>query len=107
MVEPGRGVGPLGAGAGADGSQGAEDGLRDDGADFAGGGGEPVRGGAVAGGETFAGDDEGGGVGAWKLENVVSWVFLFFFLHFSSRSCPSDFHRQEADIKGEGRAYRS
>ncbi len=50
-------------------------GLADDGSDFAHAGGEAVRGGAVAGGETFAGDDKGCCVGAWGWG--VSFLFLF------------------------------
>lgn len=44
--------------------------LRDDGAELAASGGNAVRGGAVAGGEDFAGDDEGGGVGPEVEEEV-------------------------------------
>ena len=50
--------------------QGADDDLRDDGADLAGRGGQAVRGGAVAGGEALAGHDEGGGVGAEVEEEL-------------------------------------
>ena len=46
------------------GAQLRDTGLADDGADFAHAGGETVGGGAVACGEAFAGDDEGGCVGA-------------------------------------------
>ncbi len=46
-------------------AQRAEDALRDDGANFAGGGGYAVGGRAVACWEAFAGDDEGSRVGAW------------------------------------------
>jgi hypothetical protein len=38
--------------------------LGDDGTDLAGGGGDTVRGGAVARGEALAGDDEGRSIGA-------------------------------------------
>ncbi len=62
VVEPGRGGAAWG---GAAGPKGAEDDLGDDGADFARGGGETVRGGAVTGREAFAGYDEGGGVRTW------------------------------------------
>ncbi len=61
VVEPGRGVGGCGRASGA---EGPEDDLGDDGADFARGGREAVRGGAVAGREAFTGDDEGCSVGA-------------------------------------------
>ena len=61
VVEPGGGGGSGGRAALA---EGAEDALGDDGADFAGCGADAVGGGAVAGGEAFAGDDEGGCVGA-------------------------------------------
>ena len=45
----------------------AEDCLCDDGADLAGCGRDAVRGGAVTRGEAFAGDDECGSVGAWRM----------------------------------------
>jgi hypothetical protein len=48
-----------GFGSSAFGAQFGDPGLSDDGADFAHSGAEAVGGGAVAGGETFAGDDEG------------------------------------------------
>jgi hypothetical protein len=48
---------------GALGAQLRDTGLADDGADLAHAGGETVRGGAVAGREALAGDDEGGCVG--------------------------------------------
>ena len=63
VVEPRGGLGAFGARGGADGAKGAEDGLGDDGADFARGGGYAVRGGSIAGWETFARDDERGCVG--------------------------------------------
>lgn len=44
--------------------------LRDDGAELAAGGGDTVRGRAVAGGENFPRDNEGGGVGAEVLEEI-------------------------------------
>lgn len=53
------------------GLEGAEHALGDDGADLAGGGRETVRGGPVACRETFAGHDEGGGVGA-EVEEELS-----------------------------------
>ena len=62
VVEPWRGSRSRG---GALDAQGPEDNLGDDGADLAGRGGETVRGGAVARGETFTGYDEGGSVRAW------------------------------------------
>ena len=49
MVEPGRFI----LGGGAAGAEGSDEDLGDDGADFAGGGGDTVRGGAVAGGEAW------------------------------------------------------
>ena len=51
MVEPGGFV----CGSGAAGSEGADEDLGDDGADFAGGGGDAVGGGAVAGWEAWVG----------------------------------------------------
>jgi len=63
MVEPGRVV----AGGGAANAEGTEDALRDDGPDFARGGGKAVRGAAVARRETFARDDESCGVGACEV----------------------------------------
>ena len=66
MVQPRAGVG----GGGAAYAQGADDHLGDDGANLAGGGGQAVRGGAVAGGEALAGHDEGGGVGAEVEEEL-------------------------------------
>lgn len=71
VVEPGGGV-LLGRVA-LD-PEGTEDRLRDDGADLAGRGGEAVRGGAVAGREALAGDDEGGGVGAEVEEELAEHV---------------------------------
>lgn len=58
VVEPRGGVG-LGR---ATGTQRTEDALRDDGTDFAGGGGDTVRGGTVASREAFTRNDESGGV---------------------------------------------
>ena len=54
VVQPGRLI-ILGRAAGA---QGSDEHLGDDGADFAGGRGQAVRGAAVAGREALAGDDE-------------------------------------------------
>lgn len=51
VVEPGGFVG----GCGAAGAEGADEDLGDDGADFAGGGGDAVGGGAVAGWEAWVG----------------------------------------------------
>ena len=70
VVEPRGGVG----GGGAADAEGTDEGLGDDGADFARGGGDAVRGGAVAGGEALAGDDEGGRVGAEVEEEVAEDV---------------------------------
>ena len=69
VVEPRAGVG---GGRAAD-AEGRDGGLRNDRADLARGGGDTVRGGAVAGGEALAGNDEGGGVGAW--EDVLTDVW--------------------------------
>ena len=68
VVEPWGGVllGDLTLGA-----ERAEYRLRDDGADLAGRGGQAVRGGAVAGGETLAGNDEGRSVRA-KVEEELA-----------------------------------
>lgn len=46
-------------GSSASGAEGCDGCLRDDGADFTHSGAEAVGRGAIAGGETFAGDDEG------------------------------------------------
>ena len=62
VVEPRRGVG----GGGATDTKGTDEDLSDDGTDLAGSSGETVGGGTVAGRETLARDDEGGGVGAWS-----------------------------------------
>ena len=56
------------------GPQGTEDDLGDDGADFSRCSAEAVGGGAVAGREAFAGDDEGGGVGAEVEEELAEDV---------------------------------
>ena len=68
VVEPG-GVG--GACGRALLAEGPEDALGDDGADFAGGGGDAVRGRPVAGGEAFTGYDERGRVGSCYEESVM------------------------------------
>ena len=57
----------------ATGTERTDDDLRDDGTDFAGRGGETVRGGTVAGGEAFTRDDEGGGVRACG-ECISRWT---------------------------------
>jgi len=66
VVEPRGGVG----GGGSLGTERADEDLGNDGADFAGGGGETVGGGTVTGRETFTGGDEGGGVGAEVEEEL-------------------------------------
>ena len=70
VVDPGRGGGTGGSSLGAAGLERAEHTLGDDGADLSAGGGEPVRGGTVAGGEAFTGDDEGGRVGTEVEEEL-------------------------------------
>jgi hypothetical protein len=60
VVEPRAGV--VGCGLSAD-TKGRDGALSDDRADLARGGGDAMGGGAVACGETFAGNDECGGVG--------------------------------------------
>ncbi len=62
VIEPWGIVGP---GCSAARTERAEDALSDDGTDFAGCGADAVGGGAVAGGETLAGDDECCCVGAF------------------------------------------
>ena len=76
VVEPGRGII---RGDGAPGAQRADEDLRDDGAYFARGGRDAVGRGAVARGEAFAGDDEGGCVGAEAAEGkeMVSGAEIF------------------------------
>ena len=66
VVEPGGSV----VGGGATDAQRADEDLGDDGAHFAGGGRDAVRGGSVPGWEAFAGHDEGGGVGAEVEEEL-------------------------------------
>ena len=71
MVEPRGGI----VGRCAMDADRADEHLGDDGTDLARGGGETVRGGAVAGREAFAGDDEGGGVGAEVEEELAGrWL---------------------------------
>jgi hypothetical protein len=65
VVEPGRGVVGGGFAANTEGRNGA---LCNDGADFAGAGGDTMGGRAVARREALARYDEGGGVGTpWEL----------------------------------------
>jgi len=71
VVEPGR---RRAAGGSTAGAERADKSLGDDGADFASGGGHPVRGGAVARREAFAGYDKGGGVGAEVEEELAQDV---------------------------------
>lgn len=66
VVEPWGGVGLGGAAS----TEGSERSLSDDGADLAGGGGDTVAGGAVAGWEAFTRDDEGGCVGSEVEEEL-------------------------------------
>lgn len=51
-------------------TEGSDGSLGNDGTELTGGGGDTVGGGAVASGETFAGDDEGGGVRAEVEEEL-------------------------------------
>lgn len=67
VIEPGGFGAAGGVGMGTAGDQGREDDLGDDGADFAGCGGEPVAGGSEAGGKTLSRYDEGCCVGTWSV----------------------------------------
>ena len=74
MIEPWRLSSAFGILGCAAGTQGSENGLRNDGTDLAGGGGEAVRGGAVASWEALAGDDEGRGIGSEVEEELTEDV---------------------------------
>ena len=93
VVQPRRSVG----GSGATNTEGSNNDLSDNGTDLARGGGETVGGGAVAGREAFARDDEGGGVGAEVEEKLAENVET----EFAARANDIVSETEDAEEDGE------